>query len=139
MLVSGQSTSVQISFWWGILSVRETDIVFRCRFFALWRLKRRRMSVDRTLNSSLIPRYASRFPTVLPRLVRPSSHIVRLHSKPYRGWGPRSILVWTTPFWAWSPLSFVYDACNIWKHAPSVCIRRRTSVHDCSVQGCVNV
>ena len=51
------------------------------RFFALWRLKRRRISVGHTSNSSLSPIFASRFLTVLARPVLPSSHIGRLRSK----------------------------------------------------------
>lgn len=52
-----------------------------CRFFALWRLKRRRISVGHTSNSSLSPSFASRFPTVLARPVLPSSHTGRLLSE----------------------------------------------------------
>ena len=52
-----------------------------CRFFALWRLKRRRISVGRTLNSSSSQGFASRFPTVLARPVLRSSHIGRVHSE----------------------------------------------------------
>ena len=67
-------------FWTGGLPVQALTI-FSCRFFASWKLKRRRMSGGRTSNSSSSPSFASRFLTVSASLVRPLSHGVRLRSE----------------------------------------------------------
>jgi hypothetical protein len=56
-------------------------IIFSYRSFASWRLKRRKMSGGRTSNSYSSLSFASRFLTVLARLVRSLSHVVRLRSE----------------------------------------------------------
>lgn len=56
-------------------------LVLDCRFFASWKLKRRKISDGRTSNSSLSPSFASRFPTVLARPVLHSSRIGRGRSE----------------------------------------------------------
>jgi hypothetical protein len=56
-------------------------LVLDCRFFASWKLKRRKISGVRTSNSSLSPSFASRFPTVLARPVPHSSQIGRVRSE----------------------------------------------------------
>jgi hypothetical protein len=81
VLVSGQFTFVLLLFILGGDWPVSVVIILDCRFFALWKLKRRRISGGRTLNSSLSPTFASRFPTVLARPVLHSSQIGRVRSE----------------------------------------------------------
>ena len=91
-----------------------------CRSFASWRLKRRRMSGDRTSNSSSSPSFASRFLTALARPVRPLPRGVRLRSERMAlGVKGYTSFLDAVPSRAWN-LCHYYDACNICKHALSV-------------------
>jgi len=101
-------------------------IIFSYRFFASWRSKRRRISGGRTSNSYSSLSFASRFLTVLARLVQPLPHGVRLRSE-------RMALgvKWYYSFWmlsrAWN-LCHYYDACNICPYLVSVHIRLSMAV-----------